>query len=149
MQLRNFTTVIVVMFLALVAAGANAQRQPEIAIDYVNETWPRPDSKQLTGDQVRQAIRAAIAEHKAERGYPWQVEPASDGNLLASTTVRNKHTVRVAISNTATTFSVVYNSSVNMKATKDPSSTATMIHPFYNRWVGDLVKAIKDELSRA
>jgi hypothetical protein len=23
-----------------------------------------------------------------------------------------------------------------------------MIHPFYNRWVGDLVKAIKEKLSK-
>ena len=146
MYSRNFASLLFACLLALVSFGAHAQRTPVPAIDYVNESWPRSDSKKLTADQVRQAIRKAVEEHKAERGYPWKIEPSSDGNLLASVVVRGKHIVRVAISNTATTFSVVYNSSVDMKASKGPEGVT--IHPFYNRWVGDLVKAIKDELSR-
>ena len=76
-----------------------------------------------------------------------KIEPTSDGNLLATVVVRNKHTVRVAISNTATDFTVKYHSSIDMKETKTPEGLT--IHPFYNRWVGDLVKAIKDGLARA
>ena len=146
MHIRHFSSLLVACLLALIAFGAHAQRQPVPAIDYVNESWPRPDSKKLTADQVRQAIRKAVEEHKAERGYPWKIEPSSDGNLLASVIVRGKHIVRVTISNTATNFSVVYHSSVDMKASKGPEGVT--VHPFYNRWVGDLVKAIKDELSR-
>jgi hypothetical protein len=55
--------------------------------------------------------------------------------------------VRVTISNTASNFSVKYHSSIDMKAGKDENGN-TVIHPFYNRWVGDLVKAIKDQLSK-
>lgn len=146
MQVKNVLMVLVAFFLGLVALSANAQRTPVPVIDYVNESWSRPDSKQLTADQVRQAIRAAIQEHKAEGKYPWQVEPTSDGNLLATVGVRNKHIVRVTVSNTASNFSVVYQGSADMKAAKTPEGWT--IHPFYNRWVGDLVRAIKEKLSR-
>jgi hypothetical protein len=146
MQLKNVLMVLVACFMAVAAFSASAQRTVVPVIDYVNETWPRPDGKQLTADQVRQAIRTAIQEHKAEGRFPWQVEPASDGNLLATVGVRNKHIVRVTVSNTATSFSVVYQGSADMKAVK--TAEGWTIHPFYNRWVGDLVKAIKDKLSR-
>jgi hypothetical protein len=147
MQIKNVLMVLVACFLGLAAFSASAQRTPVPVIDYVNESWPRPDSKQLTADEVRQAIRVAIQEHKAEGKYPWQVEPASDGNLLATVGVRNKHIVRVTVSNTAGNFSVAYQGSSDMKAAKTPEGWT--IHPFYNRWVGDLVKAIKEKLSRA
>jgi hypothetical protein len=146
MQIKNVLTVLVACFLGLAAFSATAQRTLVPVIDYVNESWSRPDSKQLTADQVRQAIRAAIQEHKAEGKYPWQVEPTSDGNLLATVGVRNKHIVRVTVSNTASNFSVVYQGSADMKAAKTPEGWT--IHPFYNRWVGDLVRAIKEKLSR-
>jgi hypothetical protein len=146
MQGKNLLNVLVACFLGLAALSANAQRTPVPVVDYVNESWPRPDGKQLSSDQVRQAIRAAIQEHRAEGKFPWQVEPASDGNLLATVGVRNKHIVRVTVSNTATSFSVVYQGSSDLKAAKTPEGW--VIHPFYNRWAGDLVKAIKEKLSR-
>ena len=147
MYIRNFAALIAVCFLSLLALSAHAQRQPVPAIDYINESWPRADGKPLTEQQVRQGIMRAVETHKAERGYPWKIESNADGNLVASVVVRGKHIVRVSITNTATNFTVKYHSSVDMKAAKEGSDW--VVHPFYNRWVGDLVKAIKDELARA
>jgi hypothetical protein len=147
MKNKTLAAVLLALVLGVSALGAYARTLVPI-INYENESWSRPDNKALTADQVTQAIRAAIVEHKAEGKYPWEVEPRSDGKLMAKVIVRDKHIVRVLITPTATTFSAVYFSSSDMKAGKDAAG-AEVIHPFYNRWAGDLVKAIKAKLSKA
>lgn len=142
-----FSSLLLAVSLCLAAGAANAQRSPVPVINYENQVWTRADSKALTSEQVKQGIVKAIQEHKAEGSYPWQLDSAADGKVGASVHVRGKHTVRVLVTFTQDKFSVNYLSSDNMKEGKDESGKE-IIHPFYNRWAGDLTKAIRDQLAR-
>jgi hypothetical protein len=147
MQVKNVLVVLVACFLGLTALTVSARGALVPAIAY-DETWSRPDGKQMTAEQVQELIRGVIREHLAEGKFPWRGESTSDGKILATTLVRNKHEVRVLISNTATSFSMVYYSSMNMKAEKGEDGRP-VLHSAYHRWTGDLVKAIRQRLIHA
>jgi hypothetical protein len=135
------------VLLFAVAAGVVHARTDVPVIQYENQTWPPAAGKVSTESQVREGIIKAIQSHLAAKNSAWHVESDTPGKLVASVVVRGKHTVRVTITYTSSNFSVVYLSSVNMNA-RMSDGDITVIHPFYNRWVGDLVTAIRDQLGR-
>lgn len=132
--------------------NANA-RAPVPLINYENIAIATTSGQPLQVEQVKQAITTAAAS-KA-----WTVAYSTDGSLLATLVVRNKHTVVVKIDYDASKYSINYNDSKNMKygiidvqativsSNKDQSHNGQAeIHPFYNRWVKDLKDAIHAEL---
>ncbi len=93
-------------------------------------------------EEVRQAIVAAAATTK----YPWTVSTSEAGALVATTVVRDKHTVSVNVKYSGARYSVSYRDSANMKYEVDDG--VAKIHPFYNTWVQELIDAINAELKK-
>jgi hypothetical protein len=146
-KLQISAIVVMVLYLGTVALSANARSTVPV-VNFEHQTWTRADNQGLSADEVRKVILAAVWEHRISKRAQWQIEPTGDGNLLASVLVRGKHTIRVLITHTAIDFSARYHSSIDMNAGKDENGR-DVIHPHYNRWVADLVRAIRDRLSRA
>jgi hypothetical protein len=76
----------------------------------------------------------------------WEIAPAADGKTLQGTFSwnNNKHSIMVRIEPTTTQYSVHYLDSTNMKY--EVLNGKPMIHPFYNKYVEDLVNAIRVEM---
>lgn len=96
--------------------------------------------KPASADKIKQAIMAAAAAQK------WNISETQPGTLTATLQVRGKHTVVVDIPYTADHFSVKYKDSVNMKY--EVKDNVPVIHPFYNKWVQQLVYAIHAETKK-
>lgn len=95
-------------------------------------------SKKITLSQAKTAITAAAV------AKGWVVNDKGPGKMTATLTVREKHTVVVLITYTATSFSINYVDSTDMKygiRHGEPS-----IHPFYNDWVKQLEETIEIEI---
>ncbi|WPB57088.1 hypothetical protein [Xylophilus sp. GOD-11R] len=123
----------VLALAALALASWNAVARSVVPI--VNYENVPTRSAGVTEAQVRQAIETAA------RSQQWDIREVAPGRMVATLSVRNKHTVVTDIEYSATTYSVKYRDSVNMKY--EPADNAPgLIHPFYNRWVGDLKSAI-------
>ena len=136
----------------VLSLNANA-RTPVPVINYENIAITTTTGKPLQVEQVKQAISSAAAS----KG--WTVAYSTDGSLLATLVVRNKHTVVVKVDYDVSKYSINYNDSKNMKygiidvqptivsSNKDQSHNGQAeIHPFYNKWVQDLKDAIRGEL---
>jgi hypothetical protein len=148
----KFLTKTLFICTAIFAFSANA-RTPVPVINYENVTIATASGKSLQIEQVKQAISSAAAS----KG--WTVAYSTDGSLLATLVVRNKHTVVVKIDYDVSKYSINYNDSNNMKygiinvqptiasSNQDQSHNGQAeIHPFYNKWVQDLKGAIGSEL---
>jgi hypothetical protein len=140
---------------ALFSAPALAQRTPEPVVNYANLPVATATGKPLQPEQVKQAIVDGAA-----RARIWTLAYEPNGTVLATRTW-NDHVIVVAITYTPTSYSLAYRDSVNMKYSKDgqgdsrdrhnarygvPHSGGAVIHPFYNRYVGELKDAIRAEL---
>jgi hypothetical protein len=149
----------VLITFALVAAPALAQRTPERIINYPDLPVATASGKPLQAEQVKQAIVDAAA-----RARLWTLAYEPNGTILA-TRAWNDHVIVVAIAYSPTQYSLVYRDSTNMKYKADGSSSITnstinsfrntyagpagaVIHPFYNRYVGELKNAIATELRK-
>lgn len=155
MAMRLLKLMLVLMVLAKPALA----REPVAIIDYNDIPVVTTTGKLVTADQVKNAIsNAAISRN-------WQLNKSPNQDLLSATLhVRGKHTVVVSIPYSPEKFSLKYESSVNMKYTpgeaggtsmsgnvnrvSQDTATGPRIHPFYNRWVQDLMQAIKLELNK-
>ena len=75
----------------------------------------------------------------------WNVEEWTDGGVTAKIVVRGKHTVIVSITYTTEQFNLYYIDSDNMLY-KEKEDGTKVIHKNYNRWVEQLVSAIRNRL---
>jgi hypothetical protein len=137
-------------------------RDPVPIINYNDIPVVTGSGKPVTAEQVRDAILVAAKSNN------WEMGKAPSQDLLSATlNVRGKHTVVVSIPYSAGMYSVQYQSSNNMKyriadstlsgsvepyksgppAQSIPAGTP-MIHPYYDRWVQNLLQAIKIELKK-
>ena len=92
--------------------------------------------KPLTLEEYEKAIvRAGI-----RRG--WSFERVDTGHLLATNTVRGKHTAVVDVKFTAENYSITFNRSQNLRH----DASKNTIHPNYNHWVRNLGKDIRQEV---
>lgn len=89
-------------------------------------------------EQVRQAIQQAAT------GRGWSLVQHTDGTLLATLNVRNKHQIVVEIGYSAERYSLKYRDSVNMQY--EVLGGEPSIHSKYNKWVQNLASAIRVEL---
>jgi YD repeat-containing protein len=122
------------------AGAAQAQRTPEPILNLENVQVPA--NKALSAD----AVRKAIVDGGASGPRKWIASTTPDGRLRLTYNVRS-HMVSVNVTNTATSYSLVYADSVNMKYAVNSNGVA-VIHPFYNLWLKQLQSAIDAELSR-
>lgn len=133
----KFFRILFMAVLAFVSLHAAARQVVQI-VNYENVPIDVPG---LSEAQVRNAIEGAARQRE------WDVRQIAPGKLLATLVVRGKHTVQVEIAYSPQTYSLTYRDSVNMKFT--PGLGAGQIHPFYNRWVGELNQGIRIAVSKS
>lgn len=101
----------------------------------------------VSAEQVGAAIAAALDTAKAEMNFPWKREPAGPNAVLATLQVRGKHTIKVEISWSADKYSVLYKDSIDMNF-ETTKKKGPVIHPFYNKWVDELLTSINAEFAK-
>lgn len=144
--------------LALTMLGCKSVNGPDpVAMDsYENVPIVTATGVVLSSNQVRKTIvRAAESSN-------WKVEnPSASGPVLAKYTYKEKHVAVVKISYTQRTYSIVYDSSVNLKyriadgsdsyvlpgtvnGTRSFYPVGTkLIHGVYNQWINALREKIQ------
>jgi hypothetical protein len=126
---------------ALLAASAvHAQRAPVPIIDHPNVPIATGSGKPAPID----AVKRAIVDGGAAGARKWVIVP--HGNGLRGTYKVRSHTVVVDIAARPDSFSLKYADSINMKY--DLENGTPVIHPFYNRWVDELLESIRLEMSK-
>ncbi len=100
-----------------------------------NEPVPTRIGQQHTQADVERAILVAAQRRK------WNARVVRPGLIEASTAARS-HQALVEISYSATNYSVRHKQSANLKESDGN------IHRNYNRWVGNLNKEIRRQLTR-
>lgn len=146
---------VIAFLLVLVSISAiPAQARPEAIVNYENQVIKRFDTKVLSLEEVQKCIREAAGK------LNWRVEPGEPGHIIATLVIRNQHTAVVDIAYSQKAYSINYKSSINLNYGEDSnatifgkdgivnSSTADVIHPNYNKWVGYLNDAIFRELQQ-
>ncbi|RZI43896.1 hypothetical protein EGT07_00225 [Herbaspirillum sp. HC18] len=154
--MKKTALILHLIFALLTLSGAAGAREAVPIIDYNDVAIFTGTGKPITSEQAASAITSAALAQK------WDITRSSTQNLLSATLhVHNKHTVVVSIPYSPEKFSIKYGSSVNMKyqpadsamssdtaTSGQPSSPAGKIHPYYNRWVQNLLQSIKQELNK-
>lgn len=153
--IKRFLTI---LSTALALSSAADAREAVPIINHIDIPVVTTTGKPLTAEHVKAAITAAAIARN------WAVTKSPNQDLLSATLhVRGKHTVVVSIPYSPDKYSLKYESSVNMKyapgangdvptanesAGRGISSSASgpLIHPFYNRWVQDLMHHIRLEM---
>ncbi|MDR0529071.1 MAG: hypothetical protein LBG69_05630 [Zoogloeaceae bacterium] len=93
----------------------------------------------MSAEELKQTISRAAKEKN------WIVTPTANNALNASLSWRNgKHTIAVEIVCAENRYSITYQNSINMNYSdwKDEPK----IHPYYNRYVKELMAAIRAAL---
>ncbi len=123
----------------LMASASVCARSAEPVVDWVDQSVTTASGKALTTEELQKVlVRAAEAKK-------WLVTPQPDGKALASLSWNGgKHTIVVELTSTTERYSLRYKDSINMKyGMRDEKP---VIHPHYNRFVGELRDAIRVEL---
>ena len=129
---------VLALMLAL-SSGANARHGVPIQ-NYDNVPIVRADNAVLTGPRVRQAIVGALQQGK------WIIVDDGPGRVVATFSIRNKHSLTVEVRYSGQQFSVVYQDSSNLNYAL--GAGGPVIHPAYNKQVNGLVAAINASLQR-
>ncbi len=145
----------IMVFMMCAIGGAAFARSVVPIVNFEDQVVPSADGNLKTLDKVREAILAA------GRDQEWQMNPVKDGHIVATRVIRGKHTMVLDIIYSPARYSVVYSDSINLNfkpvASVQPASVQGaaasgaaqgMIHPNYNKWVGDLNFAIARKLSQ-
>jgi hypothetical protein len=139
-------TVLVVVLLGMLwaAPGGVEARSSVPIVNVEDQSIVREDGKSLTADQVRRAI---IIAGSISRREEWSFREQGEGVLVGTLVIRGKHTARVNVRYSATQLSILYRDSekLNFEKGKDGRDS---IHPNYNKWVSNLLRAIKREVQR-
>jgi hypothetical protein len=93
------------------------------------------DGKKPALDKVKKAIVVAGTK------LGWQMQPVADGQIVA-TLFNRGHMAKLDIKYSAETYSLTYKDSSNLKY------DGTNIHRNYNKWIDNLDRNIRAELSR-
>jgi hypothetical protein len=93
-----------------------------------------------------EALKRAIINGGAAGARKWEVVAAPNGSSLRATYKVRNHTVIVDIVPGPASYTVKYADSINMKYAVENGSPT--IHPFYNKWVDELIDSIQVELKK-
>ena len=99
---------------------------------------PTSVQKVLTAEDYQNAI----IRGGSKRG--WTFEAAAPGHLIGSLAVRGKHSATVDVQFDTESFSISYNSSMNLNY----HAGRNEIHPSYNNWVKNLQDDIQTEITQ-
>lgn len=120
--------IVVTLVLALSTLVTQAREAPLM----------EPGRVLLTAASGEEAVRAAIIAGGASHG--WVVAQEEPGKLTLRYNKQGKHEVVVDALFDAKGYELKYVDSKNMNYAKNDQGT--VIHPNYNRWIANLVKAI-------
>lgn len=134
MKFLKLATLIVATLLSLNASA----RETVAIVNHQDVAITTSSGKPVLAAQVKQAILAAASARN------WSATNQGDGKIVATLNVRNKHTVTVDITYAADRYSLNYKDSTNMKY--GDHDGMPVIHPYYNKWVQELQRAIRTEL---
>lgn len=138
---RFIKTLVIAGALAL-ACAAYAQRTPVPIIDRPGVPAVSGSGKPLS----HEALRQAIISGGTNGARKWSIVPAGDGKTLRGTYIVRAHTVVVDIVPGSSSYSLKYADSANMKYGVENGTP--VIHPFYNDWVEQLIRAIDSEMKK-
>ena len=131
----------VLFALTLLVSGSVLARPPVPMTEVVEQSVVTTSGKTLTIEEIQQATRTAA------EGRKWVVSQQPDGNLVASLSWNaNKHMIVVTIAFTPERYSITYKDSINMRYGKEDEKP--VIHPHYNKFVGELRDLIRVELMK-
>jgi hypothetical protein len=132
-----------ILFAVAALAGASGvhARTPVPLVNVQNAPVNTGSGKAIPAE----AVRKAIIDGGAAGARKWYPTTSADGKLQLTYRVRS-HTVSVHVTNTGTSYSLVYADSINMKYSLEGGTP--VIHPFYNNWVNELRTAIDFELRK-
>jgi hypothetical protein len=142
MHRSSFIRALVVVAAVLAASSAHAQRAPVPIVDRPNVPVVTASGKPLGQEALKQAIISGGANGPRK----WNIVPDGDGKTLKATYMVRVHTVVVHIVPGSSSYSVKYADSSNMKYAIEYGEP--VIHPFYNDWVDQLVRAIDYEVKK-
>lgn len=137
--MKNIVVSLLIAFFAFASLAHARDAAPLVNLE--NQPISTGSGKTLTLDDVRRALRQA----SAVRG--WSIEDGAPGQALATLVVRGKHTIKVDVAFTEKTISFKYRDSVNMKYGTNEDGKP-VIHPFYMKWVDNLMADLRIELAR-
>jgi hypothetical protein len=140
--MKSFVKALLLTAAMLAATGALAQRAPVPIIDHPNVPVVTSSGKPVPLVSLHQAIISGGAAGARK----WDVVPNADGKSLRATYKVRAHTVMVDIVPSSSAFTVKYADSVNMKY--EMYDGKPVIHPFYNRWVDELIDSIRAEIRK-
>lgn len=142
MQARSIIRTLVGVAALLAASAVHAQRHPVPIIDRPDVPAVSASGKPVSSEALRQAIIAGGANGPRK----WSIVPAGDGKALRGTYIVRAHTVVVEIVPGSSSYSLRYADSNNMKYGIENGKP--VIHPFYNDWVDQLIRAIDAEVKK-
>ena len=139
---RNVTRMLLAVAALIAAATAHAQRALVPIVDRPNVPAVTASGKPLSQEALKQAIISGGANGPRR----WLIVAEGDGKTLKGTYIVRQHTVVVQIVPGSNSYSVKYADSSNMKYTVYDGKP--VIHPFYNDWVDQLIRAIDFEVKK-
>jgi hypothetical protein len=142
MRARRITRTLLAATALAAASAVHAQRHPVPIIDRPNVPALSASGKPVSAEALQQAIIAGGANGARK----WNIVPAGDGKTLRGTYIVRTHTVVVEIVPWPGWYSLQYRDSSNMKY--DIENGKPVIHPFYNDWVDQLIRAIDAEVKK-
>ena len=142
MRMSRFMQVVAFGAAVAVSSAAQAQRSPVPIVDRPNVPVVTASGKPLSQEALKQAIISGGANGPRK----WLIVPEGDGKTLTGTYIVRQHTVVVQIVPGSNSYSVKYADSSNMKHAIEYGKP--VIHPFYNDWVDQLIRAIDFEVKK-
>lgn len=104
-----------------------------------SNTFATAGNTSIDIQDVRKAIMTACAD------LHWSAFERDPGVIMAKLVVRGKHTAQVRITYSDTNYAITYESSDNLEY-EEKSSGRKIIHPNYNKWVGNLQARINTNI---
>lgn len=144
--MRAIASLVVLLGLLVAATSAHGRGSVPV-IEHRDLPVKSGSGAAVSVEQVGTAIAAALDTAKAEQNFPWKREPAGPNAFLATLQVRGKHTIKVEIRWSADRYSALYKDSVDMNF-ETTKKKGPVIHPFYNKWVDELLVSINAELAK-
>src|SRR5262245_8621608 len=132
--MKSATLIVTALALMLTLSSGAAARSGVAIQNYDNVPIVRADNAALTSARVRKAIVDATLQGK------WTILEDAPGRIVATFSIRNKHSLTVEVRYSGTQFSIVYRDSSNLNYAQ--GANGPIIHPAYNKQVKALVDAI-------